>query len=267
MKNLIVNIYKTLFFFDFAIVAAYIIPKIKTSSAVLNALFVEGVSFAAAALFTFIFVRLVERGRLRVFNTKNKMRHYSLGLLAGVVPIAVTAVPLFLFKLLSFNGVNIGKPSEILMWIAAVFFNAAATELLLHGYLFKLYRKYYSLPVVTAVITVLYISMNIYIFSDGVIYTLNLLLFNVMLCLLSEYTRSFLAPLTARFFYNAVSSLLLGSLKIAKDYPPVINALYSGNKLFSGGDMKLEGSIIMLAANILLCVYFIGKLNPKKKKY
>lgn len=90
MKNLIVNIYKTLFFFDFAIVAAYIIPKIKTSSAALNALFAEGVSFAAAALFTFIFIRLVERGRLRVFNTKNKMRHYSLGLLAGVVPAAVT---------------------------------------------------------------------------------------------------------------------------------------------------------------------------------
>ena len=107
--------------------------------------------------------------------------------------------------------------------------------------------------------------MNIYIFSDGVIYTLNLLLNNVLMCLLAEYSYSLLAPVTAHFFYNAVSSLILGSYKVAKDYPPLINTLYSGNKLFSGGNVKLEGSIIMLAANIVLCAFFIIKL--KKRKY
>lgn len=266
MKNLIINIYKTLFFFDFAIVAAYIIPKLKTGRDSLNALLTEGIFLAVALVFTFIFIKFAEKGKLRVFNNRNKLRHYCYGLLVGIVPIAVTAVPLFIFKKLAFNGVNINSFSDVLIWIAVVFCNAAATELLLRGYLWKLYRRYYSLPTVCAVITVLFISMNIDIFSGGIIYTVNLLLFNLLLCFLAEYTHSLLAPVTAHFFYNAVSSLILGSYSVSKDYPYIINTVYSGNKLFSGGDAKLEGSIIMLAANITLCIYFAKKLAGRKRR-
>ena len=266
MKNLIINIYKTLFFFDFAIVAAYLIPKLKTGRDSLNALLSEAVFLATALVFTFIFIKFVEKGKLRVFNRRNKLRHYCCGLLVGILPIAATAVPLFIFKGLSFNGVNINSFSDVLIWIAAVFCNAAATELLLRGYLWKLYRCYYPLPAVCAVITVLFISMNIDIFSGGVIYAANLLLGNLALCFLAEYTHSLLAPITAHFFYNAVSSLILGSFAVSKDYPYIINTVYSGNKLFSGGDAKLEGSIIMLAANIALCLYFAKKLTGRKRK-
>lgn len=266
MKNLIINIYKTLFFFDFAIVVAYIIPKLKTGKDSLNALFAEGVFLAVSLVFTFIFIKFAEKGRLRVFNRRNKLRHYCYGLLVGVIPTAVTAVPLLIFKKLSFNGVNIHSFSDVIIWIAVVFCNAAATELLLRGYLWKLYRSYYSLPVVCAVISVLFISMNINIFSDGIIYSANLLLFNLVLCFLAEYTHSLLAPITAHFFYNAVSSLILGSYTVSKDYPYIINTVYSGNKLFSGGDAKLEGSIIILAANIALCIYFAKKLADRKRR-
>ncbi len=263
MKNLIVNIYKTLFFFDLAIVIAYYIPDIKTESPALLTLWREGVFFAVTLAFTLFFIRAVEKNKLRVFNFKNKLRHYSLGLITAVIPLGITVLILWLLKSLKLNGAE--KTGGIAFWLIALLFEAAANELLLRGYLFKLYRKYYSLPVVTAVVTLLFISLNISVFSHGVIYAVNMILTNVILCLLAEYSYSILAPITARFFYNVVSGFLLGSLTVSAEYPALINTLWSGNKYLSGGDMKLEGSVILLAANIALCAFFILRLKRRKK--
>lgn len=264
MKNLIVNIYKTLFFFDFAIVVAYYLPDIKTENAALLTLWREGVFFTVVLAFTLVFIKLVERKGLKVFNFKNKLRHYSLGLITAIIPLGITVLCLWVFKMLRFNGAN--KISNMLFWIIALLLNAAANELLLRGYLFKLYRKYYSLPVVTAVVTALFISLNINIFSTGIIYAANLLLTNIILCLLAEYSYSLLAPIAAHFFYNLVSSFVFGSLTVSKDYPTLLNILWSGNKYLSGGDNKIEGSIILLAVNLAICAYFTIKLRKRKNK-
>ena len=262
VKNLIVNIYKTLFFFDLAIVVAYYIPDIKTESPALLTLWREGVYLAVMFLFTLFFIKAVEKNRLRVFNFKNKLRHYSLGLITAVIPLSVTVLPLWIFKFLRFNGAE--KISGIVFWLIALLFEAAANELLLRGYLFKLYRKYYSLPVVTAVISLLFISLNINVLSHGVIYAINMLLTNIILCLLAEYSYSLLAPITARFFYNLISGFLLGSYTLSAEYPAVINTLWSGNKYLAGGDMRLEGSLILLAANVAVCAFFIKRLKKRK---
>lgn len=263
MKNLIVNIYKTLFFFDFAIVAAYYLPDIKTESTALLTLWNEGVFFAVALIFTLVFLKLVERKRLRVFNFKNKLRHYSLGLMTAVIPLGVTVLCLWAFKMLRFNGVT--KPDGILLWLAALLLNAAANELLLRGYLFRLYRKFYSLPAVTVIITLLFFSLNVNIFSGGIIYAANMLLSNILLCLLAEYSYSLLAPITAHFFYNVISCFLFGSASVSKDYPALLNIIWSGNKNLSGGDLKIEGSIILLAVNLALAAYFTVKLRKRAR--
>lgn len=263
VKNLIVNIYKTLFFFDLAIVIAYYIPDIKTENPALLTLWREGILLGVVLAFTLFFIRAVEKNRLRVFNFKNKLRHYSLGLITSAIPLGITVLILWLFKSLRVNGAQ--KISGIVFWLMALLFEAAANELLLRGYLFRLYRKYYSLPASTAVVTLLFISLNINVFSHGVIYAANMLLTNIILCLLAEYSYSVLAPITARFFYNLISGFLLGSITLSAEYPVVINTLWSGNKYLAGGDMKLEGSVILLAANIALCAFFILKLKKRKK--
>ena len=263
VKNLIVNIYKTLFFFDLAIVVAYYIPDIKTENPALLSLWREGIYFGVVLLFTLFFIKAVKKNRLRVFNFKNKLRHYSLGLITAAIPLGITVLILWLFKALKLNGAQ--KTSGIVFWLIALLFEAAANELLLRGYLFKLYRRYYSLPVVTSVITVLFISLNINVFSHGIIYALNMLLTNIILCLLAEYSYSLLAPITARFFYNLISGFLLGSFTLSAEYPAVINTLWSGNKYLAGGDMKLEGSVILLAVNIALCAFFTVRLKKRKK--
>ena len=139
MKNLIVNIYKTLFFFDLAIVVAYYIPDIKTENSALLTLWREGIYLAVTLVFTIFFIKAVEKNKLRVFNFKNKLRHYSLGLMTAIIPLAVTVVPLWFFKSLRPNGAN--KLSGMLFWLIALLLEAAANELLLRGYLFRLYRK------------------------------------------------------------------------------------------------------------------------------
>lgn len=261
MKNLIVNIYKTLFFFDLAIVIAYYIPNIKTENQALLDLWREGIFLAVMIIFTALFLKFAEHGTLKVFNTKNKLRHYSIGLLTAIIPLGITVAALWLLKMLTFSGT--GEAEHIILRLLSLLFNIVATELLLRGYLFRLYRKYYSIPVTTAVITALFISLNLYMLSDGVIYTVNMLIMNITLCLVAEYTRSVLAPVTAHFIYNAVSSLVFGSFEASETFLPLLNVSFSGNKYLSGGDMKLEGSVIMLCVNIAMCIYFAVRLYKR----
>lgn len=261
MKNLIVNIYKTLFFFDLAIVIAYYIPNIKTENQALLDLWREGIFLAVMIIFTALFLKFAEHGTLKVFNTKNKLRHYSIGLLTAIIPLGITVAALWLLKMLTFSGTS--KAEHIILRLLSLLFNIVATELLLRGYLFRLYRKYYSIPVTTAVITALFISLNLYMLSDGIIYTVNMLIMNITLCLVAEYTRSVLAPVTAHFIYNAVSSLVFGSFEASETFLPLLNVSFSGNKYLSGGDMKLEGSVIMLCVNIAMCIYFAVRLYKR----
>ena len=261
MKNLIVNIYKTLFFFDLSIVIAYYIPDIRTENAALLDLWQNGIFLAVMIIFTAVFLKFAEHGTLKVFNTKNKLRHYSIGLLTAIIPLGITVAALWLLKMLTFSGTS--KAEHIILRLLSLLFNIVATELLLRGYLFRLYRKYYSIPVTTAVITALFISLNLYMLSDGVIYTVNMLIMNITLCLVAEYTRSVLAPVTAHFIYNAVSSLVFGSFEASETFLPLLNVSFSGNKYLSGGDMKLEGSVIMLCVNIAMCIYFAVRLYKR----
>lgn len=262
MKNLIVNIYKTLFFFDFSIVVAFMVAEKRVGAPKLVIPLREGIFLLTLLVFTFVFSKFIERGKLKIFNFKNITRHYSLGLLSAIIPLAFTTAIVFIFRGVAFSGVN--KVEDILYWLLATFFNVAAYELLLRGYLFRLYRRYYSFPIVAAIITALFISLNIGIFKGGFIYAANMLLFNFLLCLLAEYTRSVLAPLTAHFVYNALSGYMLGSLTIADGSPVFLKTAFMGK--LTGGGLGLEGSIIMLIALVLVCGYFILKIYPKLPK-
>ena len=121
MKNLIVNIYKTLFFFDLAIVIAYYIPNIKTENQALLDLWREGIFLAVMIIFTALFLKFAEHGTLKVFNTKNKLRHYSIGLLTAIIPLGITVAALWLLKMLTFSGTS--KAEHIILRLLSLLFN------------------------------------------------------------------------------------------------------------------------------------------------
>ena len=55
----------------------------------------------------------------------------------------------------------------------------------------------------------------------------------------------------------------IGPLSLFDEKPYLLKLTLSGNRLLSGGDMKLEGCIIMLICQSLLCVFFILRLKKR----
>lgn len=264
MKNLIFNIYKTLFFFDFAVIVIYFIPDIKLENPALLALWRESMSFATVVFFTLFFTRVVEKKKLKVPFFKNKLRNYSTGLVCGIIVSAVPVLLLWPFKMFEITGQNSVK--GIVFWLLAILFNTMTAELLLRGYLFRLYRRYYSFTVTTVIIVLLYVSLNLTLFSRGLIISVNLLALNILLCLVTEYTNSVFTPITASFVYTAVSSFVLGSYSLGEEYPSLFNTSFKGIKYLSGGEQGPLGGLVLFAVTAAVCAFFIAKLRKRKAK-
>ena len=78
-----------------------------------------------------------------------------------------------------------------------------------------------------------------------------------------EYTGSIVAPVIMHSIWNSVGAIILGGVSLAEDYPHLLNVTFRGNNILSGGVCKIEGSIVVLAVNILMVFVFI--LLKKKK--
>ncbi len=263
LKNAILNLFKTLFFFDTAVVAVFFLPYKEKSNAASTALSRETVFLGVVAVLTLFFWLLIERRKVRIFCFKQIFRHYSVGLLCGIIPIAATVAFLWVTRHLHFGGRT--DTSHILIWLAALFVNTLATELLFRGYLFRLYRTHYAFPIAALLVSALFFSMNYPILSVGKTYVLNLLLLNIILCFLADETGSFLAPLVGHFVYRLISTLALGSLPVAGAYPQLFYTSVSGSSRFTGGEKGLEGSLVLLICQLGLIAWFTYKRMKGKK--
>lgn len=261
VKNLIFNIYKTLFFFDFAVIVIYLIPDINLKNPALSALVREVIPFAVMIVFTLFFTRIVEKRHVKVPFFKNKLRNYSVGLICGALTAALPVLLLWPFRLFEITGQNSVK--SIVIWLLAIFFNTSTTELLLRGYLYRLYRRYYSVTVCSTIVALLYISLNLSSFRNGLISSLNLLAMNILLCLVTEYTDSLFTPVTASFVYTAVSSFLFGTFTLGEDYPHIFNTSFKGVKYLTGGEQGPQGGLVLFAVTAAFCAYFIVKLRKR----
>ena len=263
MKNAIVNLFKTLFFFDVAVVAVFFLPYKEKSNAASTALSKETVFLCVVAALTFLFWFLIERRKIKIFRFRRIFRHYSAGLLCGVIPIGTTVLLLWVTRHLRFAGRT--DTSHILLWLAALLVNTIATELLFRGYLFRLYRKYYHFPIAALLISALFFSMNYPMLSLGKTYVINLLLLNIILCLLADETGSFSAPLAAHFVYRLISTLALGSLPVSEEYPHLFRNSVSGGAWMTGDEKGLEASVILLICQLGLIAWFTYKRMKGKK--
>ncbi len=264
LKNFFVCIYKTFFFFDVAVIILHFLPVLTKGSAARIAFFTEGRSLLVLAILTLIFYLLAERRQLPFFPWKPKWRSLLAGFACGALPLLLTCAILKVLHRLSFGTRQ--SFGQIFLWMAALLLNATVTELLLHGYLFRLYRKFCNFAVTAILLSVLYLSLHATLFSESRICLLNGLLFNLLLCLLVEYTGSLYPSILAGFSYRLAGSLLLGTIDFVGN-PTLFSIILSGKAWLSGGSDGLEGSAVLLLLNALLCGYFIVKLlkrNPIK---
>jgi hypothetical protein len=68
----------------------------------------------------------------------------------------------------------------------------------------------------------------------------------------------------AHAIWNIIGSIVLGSVSLADDYPSVFSVTASSNILISGGDYKIEGSVVVTVLNILLLAVFWYRCKVKK---
>lgn len=255
MKNLIVNVFKTLFFFDLAVLIFIRLPEItKASSEGMLKLKQEALIMAVPLVLTLIYYFLVERRKLGVPINRHVFKSIEWGLFSGIVPVGVVVGILFLMKKLKF--ISISKPEHIWLWLTAILCNTLAAELLLRGYLFKLFKKYYGFMFSAIVTTMLFISLDIKLLDKPKIYIANILLMNFLLCLILEFSGSIIATVIARFLYSGISCYMFGCMKLTGGYPTLLKTEVSGKALLTGGEYGLEGSLLTL----IVLVLFVGTL-------
>jgi len=73
---------------------------------------------------------------------------------------------------------------------------------------------------------------------------------------LYESEQTILAPILAHTIWNIVGAIILGGVNLADDYPSLYSMASSGNEILSGGNYKIEASVVVMVINIVLTIFF-----------
>ena len=262
MKNLIVNIFKTLFFFDLAVIVIPILPEVNKKNPALDKFYAEAIVAGFMLLLTLVFFFLIEKRKLTVPIKKKPIRSFLWGLLSGLAVPGVIVALLATLKHLKFTGFK-DNITDYHYWILAILFNAIASELLFRGYLLNLYRKYYGFTRSAIISTALYLSLNFKLLEEDGILIANIILLNILLCFLFEFSNSIITTVTAHFTYILASTFLLGSYPLTGGYPSVLGRTFAKKEFYVGAKYPLESSKLMLAVLCaVLLIFMIIKYRP-----
>ncbi len=262
MKNLIVNIFKTLFFFDLAVIVIPLLPEVNKKNPALDKFYAEAIVAGFMLMLTLIFFFFIEKRKVTVPIKKKPVKSILWGFLSGLAVPGVIVALLAILKHFKFVGLN-KNVSDYHLWILAILLNAVASELMFRGYLFSLYKKYYGFTGSAIITTMLYLSLNFTLFSGDKILLTNIILFNILLCFLLEYSKSIITTITAHFTYILASTFLLGSYPLTGGYPTLINNTFAKKDFYVGTVYPLENSKLMLVALcVVLIVFMFIKYRP-----
>ena len=103
--------------------------------------------------------------------------------------------------------------------------------------------------------------MHLGAFEAGIIPVVNVITMCLFTTVLYETERTLLAPIMAHAVWNIIGAIFLGCVNLAEDYPHMFTLISSKNILLSGGEYKIEASIIVTIINIVLTVLFLIKLK------
>ncbi len=212
----------------------------------------ELVPLIVTIIVTLIFEKGIERGKVHIQFIEQPFRDFILGILLGVIWLGMTILILRYLGVIHFDSKN--DVSYMWIWIIAAFINVVMQEYLIRGYIFQVFKSNYNSIVATIVSTLIFTALHRGAFEVGIIAVLNVLTMSIFVSLLLIYTNALMTPIIVHFIWNAVGCLYLGGVSLADDYPNLWNCTFTGNKLITGGMAKMEGSIIVLAMNIIIII-------------
>lgn len=261
MKKLLTIVLKIgIFFIGWAVCAGLI--DIPSDDPAIWRLWAEAIPLLSIIVFSLVFW-LIEKRKLQVVKLDNPIKNIIIGISTGIVWLGLAVAILTLSGTISFVGQN--HIDLLAVWMISCVLNVVMQELLVRGYIYQLLKKEYNVFAAVIVSTALFTVMHVGAFEAGMIPVLNVITMSLFMTAVLEYTSSLIAPVLIHSIWNAFGAIILGGISLAEDYPHLLNTVFSGNVLLSGGVCKIEGSIVVLALNILLTVLF-WRLNQSGKQ-
>ena len=261
MKKLLITIVKIVVFFIGWAVLSEIIDIPSDNPAVWR-FFAELIPLAVMILFTVAFW-LIEKKTINIPIKENIGKGTLSGIVIGIIWIGAAAAILIFSKQLEIIGKN--EISLLWLWILSAFLNVIMQELLVRGYIYQLLKERFNLPAAVIVTTAIFTFMHGGAFEAGVIPVINVVTMCLFTTALYESEKTILAPIMAHSIWNIIGALILGGVSLADDYPSVLTMTASANKLLSGGEYKIEASIVVTILNVILMGIFYIRYRKTKR--
>lgn len=234
MKKLVLVSLKTIAFFIGWAICASILPIPDAKSAVVWRFWAELILLLSVIGFTIIFW-LIDKRKIRLHLIGKPVYNIVLGCITRT----------------------------IWLWLFSGFINSVMQEVLVRGYPYQMIKNNYNTVAAGIVSTGLFTFVHGGAFEAGILPVLNVITMSLFVTAVLEYTESLIAPIVIHFLWNGVGTIILGGVSLAEDYPHMFNMVISGNSILSGGNCKIEGSIVVLFVNLIL---MFGFVMAKKKR-
>ncbi len=255
LKRIVITFVECIcFFLGWAILSA-VLPLSNSDNPALWRLWAEITPLLSIIAFTFIFW-IIEKKIIKLHLFNNPVKGVLLGIITGILWLGLPIIVMKLMKVIEFNGKN--DIPLFFVWILAAFLNVIMQELLVRGWLYQVLKQKYNIAISTIVTTALFTLLHGGAFEAGLVPVVNVLTMSLLMTVILEYSGSLIAPTIMHFMWNGIGALVLGGVSLADDYPHLLNMIFSGSKLLSGGECKIEGSIVVLVVNVMLLAVFIG---------
>lgn len=255
LKRIVITFVECIcFFLGWAILSA-VLPLSNSDNPALWRLWAEITPLLSIIAFTFIFW-IIEKKIIKLHLFNNPVKGVLLGTITGILWLGLPIIVMKLMKVIEFNGKN--DIPLFFVWILAAFLNVIMQELLVRGWLYQVLKQKYNIAISTIVTTALFTLLHGGAFEAGLVPVVNVLTMSLLMTVILEYSGSLIAPTIMHFMWNGIGALILGGVSLADDYPHLLNMIFSGSKLLSGGECKIEGSIVVLVVNVMLLAVFIG---------
>ena len=223
--------------------------------------FAELIPFLWIIIFTVIFL-LFEKGNVKLPVMTNLKKGFVIGTVSGIVWTAVPSALLMTTGLLSIAEKN--QIDNLWLWIISAFINVCMQELLIRGYLYQLIKERHNSIAAVFITSSLFTFIHGGAFEAGIIAVINVFTMSLFVSMLYESEDTIIAPIMAHAVWNIIGAIFLGEVSLADDYPNLYSVTTSDNVLLSGGEYKIEASIIVMFINIILTVIFFYKNKSKK---
>lgn len=235
-----------------------ILPLSSSENPAIWRLWAEIMPLLAIIAFTLIFW-LTEKKNVRLYLFDNPVKGAALGIITGIVWLAVPVLMMYIAKIIHFDGTN--SINLFPVWMLAAFLNVITQELLVRGYLYQMVKQKHNMVAATIVTTALFTVLHGGAFEAGIVPVLNVLTMSLLMTVVLEYSGSIIAPTIMHFLWNGIGALVLGGVSLADDYPNLLITSFTGNEILSGGVCKIEGSNIVLFVNVILIAFFVFLKN------